>query len=54
MSRYEIDDCVQKWVREDLSPEQAIGQLLLHVQHLEAEVKALQKEVGELKSEKKE
>lgn len=34
MSRYDLAEIVQRWAREELTAEQAIGQILLHLDDL--------------------
>lgn len=41
MNRYELSQIIQMWERDKLTTEQAIGQILLHIQ-------ALSRRVGEL------
>lgn len=45
MSRYEMSQLIKRWEQSAISPEQAIGQLLLHVQDLLARVKTLEQQV---------
>lgn len=44
MSRYEMSQLIKRWEQSAISPEQAIGQLLLHVQDLLARVKTLEQQ----------
>jgi hypothetical protein len=45
MSRYELPQLIKRWEQEAISPEQAIGQLLLHVQDLLTRVKSLEQQL---------
>lgn len=45
MSRYEIDEVITRWARNQITAEQAIGQILLHVQALATRVGELEKRV---------
>lgn len=47
MSRYDLDEIVQKWAKEDLTQEQVIGQLLLHLKHLDERLTKVEKEPEE-------
>lgn len=42
MSAYELQELVRKWQREELTAEQMIGQLLLHLQRLSQRVGRLE------------
>ncbi|MEM7127088.1 MAG: hypothetical protein AAF702_12225 [Chloroflexota bacterium] len=44
MSRYDLDEVVQRWAREELTAEQAIGQILLHLEDLRKRMEQLEKE----------
>jgi hypothetical protein len=43
MSTYQLPELLQKWSRGELSAEQAIGQLLQHVQALGQRLAAIEK-----------
>lgn len=45
MSRYELPQLIKRWEQSAISPEQAIGQLLLHVQDLLTRVKSLEQQL---------
>lgn len=42
MSAYQLQVLIQKWQREELTAEQMIGQLLLHLQRLSQRVGRLE------------
>lgn len=46
MSRYDIDQFVKLWAQERLTPEQAVGQLLLHLRETLQRLKRLEERVG--------
>jgi hypothetical protein len=52
MSKYEWTDLVKKWRLEELTAEQAIGQLLLWMEETRSKVKHLVSSVVKLKREK--
>jgi len=52
MSRYDCAELLRKWKLEELSAEQAIGQLLLWTQETVKKVEGLQSSVSSLKREK--
>lgn len=54
MSRYDLEEIVQKWAKEDLTQEQVIGQLLLHVKHLDERLTKTEKELESVKKGAKE
>lgn len=43
MGVYSLEILIRKWRREELTSEQAIGQLLLHMQELQSAVAALER-----------
>jgi|688.fasta_scaffold285184_3 hypothetical protein len=45
MSRYELPQLIKRWEQNTISAEQAIGQLLLHVQDLLTRVKSLEQQL---------
>jgi hypothetical protein len=45
MSRYELSQLIKRWEQSTISPEQAIGQLLLHMQDLLTRVKNLEQQL---------
>lgn len=45
MSRYDLPQLIKRWEQSAISPEQAIGQLLLHVQDLLTRVKSLEQQL---------
>ena len=45
MSRYDLDEIVQRWAREELTAEQAIGQILLHLEDLLKRMNSVEKVV---------
>lgn len=47
MSRYALEEVVQKWAKEDLTVEQAIGQLFLHVENVIERLTFLEKKEKE-------
>ncbi len=52
MSKYDWADLLSKWKREELTAEQAIGQLLLWGEEVLKRVKGLESSVVKLKREK--
>jgi hypothetical protein len=42
MGTYSIDEIIQRWGQHDLTPEQAIGQILLLLQELKRRVEDLE------------
>lgn len=50
MSRYDWDDLIKRWQNEALTPEQAIGQLLLWGQAAAAQAQQLQQQITLLES----
>ncbi len=51
MSKYQWSELIQKWKLEELTAEQAIGQLLLWTEEMVNKVKSLQSNVSSLKRE---
>jgi hypothetical protein len=43
MSHYEIDDVITRWAKSELTAEQAIGQILLHLQSLSRRMGKIEK-----------
>ena len=43
MSRYALEEVVQKWAKEELTVEQAIGQLFLHIENVIERLNFLEK-----------
>lgn len=41
MKPYPIDELIKLWACEEITADQAIGQLLLHIQRLEREIRNL-------------
>lgn len=54
VSRYDLEEIVQKWAKEDLTQEQVIGQLLLHVKHLDERLTQTEKELASFRAEETE
>ena len=52
MSKYECAELLRKWKLEEITPEQAIGQLVLWMEEGVQKVKRLQASVSSLKREK--
>jgi hypothetical protein len=48
MSTYPIDDLLHRWDRRELTPEQAIGHLLQHVETLTQRLAAAEKTIRRL------
>lgn len=44
MSNYTLDELVERWKHEDLTPEQMIGQLLLLLRRIEERIHELERE----------
>lgn len=44
MSNYSLDELVERWKHEDLTPEQMIGQLLLLLRRIEERIHELERE----------
>jgi hypothetical protein len=42
MNRYDIEHLIKLWAQEELTPEQAVGQLLLHIKSLSERVNKLE------------
>lgn len=43
MSRYNLQELVSMWARDRLTTEQAMGQVLLHIEHLSKRVGEVEK-----------
>lgn len=43
MNRYDLQDLIRMWARERLTPEQAMGQVLLHLDDLNKRVTAVER-----------
>ena len=43
MSSYTLDELIKKWAKEELTPEQTIGQVLLQMQTLSTRIGNLEK-----------
>jgi hypothetical protein len=43
MSSYTLDELIKKWSKEELTPEQTIGQILLQMQTLSTRIGNLEK-----------
>ena len=43
MSRYDVQKLISMWARERLTPEQAMGQILLHIEDLSKRVGEVEK-----------
>lgn len=47
MSMYDFKQLLQRWEQEELTPEQAIGQLLLHLQALRDRLGAVERRLAQ-------
>ena len=45
-SRYTLKELISMWARERISPEQAIGQILLHLEHLSQRLERVERQVN--------
>jgi hypothetical protein len=45
MSHYEIDEIITRWAKSELTAEQAIGQILLHLQALTKRMGQIEKQL---------
>jgi len=43
MSKYKLEDLVRLWATENLTPEQAMGQVLLHLRELAERVEKIER-----------
>lgn len=46
MSHYQLDELIARWKKEDLTPEQMIGQLLQLLRRIEARLRELEQAKG--------
>jgi hypothetical protein len=53
MKHYTIEELIKLWALESLTPEQAIGQLILHLQAVYAELTEAKQAIKALKAGKK-
>ena len=53
MSSYSLDQLIKKWTKEELTIEQAIGQILLQMQTLSTRIGTLEKRFEKRRKENK-
>jgi len=51
MSAYDLQELIKKWEREKLTPEQAIGQMLLQLKEMTERVGALETSLQHLRKQ---
>jgi hypothetical protein len=54
MSSYNLDQIIKKWIKEELTTEQAVGQILQQMQLLSARVGTLEKRFEKRRKESEE